>query len=138
MDVNRPVQVFTDIKKVQKPVKNFIVTPSDNMNVAKDSMNVSALDRQINVTGVGEMTLPPDRFSVTIKCKAVKETVQDAKLSVTRRLDYIIQSLKNVNLKVHKCFFSFLIAFHENIKMWDTCSVFETLLCPVNDLFLSS
>lgn len=120
MAVNRPVQVFTELKNLQKPSKSFVITENMNALNSKDTVNITALDRQINVTGVGEMALPPNRFSVTIKCKAVKETVQDAKFSVTRRLDYIIQSLKNVNLKEDD------YKVYQHVNYQDSAAVYES------------
>ncbi|BFZ24850.1 hypothetical protein BsWGS_27888 [Bradybaena similaris] len=78
--------------------KYAIVDSGGERDAAVSGCVVGSGDRQIVVTGVGELSLPPDRFSLTIKCKSSKENVQDAKNSVTRRLDYIVQTLKNYSL----------------------------------------
>lgn len=61
---------------------------------------ITARDRQIQVAGVGEVSVPPDRFSLTIRISTKKDNVQDAKNSVTRRLDYVKQTLTNHNVQV--------------------------------------
>lgn len=105
MSHTRPIQVFTDLKTANKYPRE--VTFGEKLSVAEfqDAVNVSATDRHIVVAGVGELTLPPDRFSITIKTRSSKENVQDAKNSVTRRVDYIIQTLKNNSLKVRVQYF---------------------------------
>ncbi|KAL8568829.1 hypothetical protein ACOMHN_035592 [Nucella lapillus] len=60
---------------------------------------IAARDRQIQITGVGEVSVPPDRFSLTIRISSKKDNVQDAKNSVTRRLDYVKQTLVNHNVQ---------------------------------------
>lgn len=98
---NRPIQVFTDMKQPSIPTRQFISNSNSNIanvyNKNKDALG--SVERQINVTGVGELTLPPDRFTITIKCKASKDNVEDAKASVAKRQDYIVQTLKNSYLK---------------------------------------
>ncbi|GFR63072.1 interleukin-1 receptor-associated kinase 1-binding protein 1 [Elysia marginata] len=77
---------------------DFAVTQATEKGI-QEAITLSSMDRQISVSGVGELTLGPDRYSITIKCQASKDSVQDAKNSVMRRADYIIQSLHNSALK---------------------------------------
>ncbi|KAI8735413.1 interleukin-1 receptor-associated kinase 1-binding protein 1 [Biomphalaria glabrata] len=96
-----PIQVFTELNN--KDPLRIGVGKAETFKINEISEpNISSanyFDRQINVTGIGELTLPPDRFSITIKCKSCKDNVQDAKNSITRRVDYIVQALKNSSLK---------------------------------------
>ncbi|KAK3780032.1 hypothetical protein RRG08_029725 [Elysia crispata] len=71
----------------------------DTEKEIQEAITLSSMDRQISVSGVAELTIAPDRYSITIKCNASKDTVQDAKNSVMRRTDYIVQSLQNSALK---------------------------------------
>ena len=57
-------------------------------------------ERQIKVTSIGELSLPPDRCKVLYTVRSAKEQVQDVKNSVTRRVDYIIQTLVNHQVRV--------------------------------------
>ena len=57
-------------------------------------------DNEIKVSALGELSLAPDRCTVTISVSSRKENVQDAKNSVSRRSDYIIQTLYNHHAKV--------------------------------------
>ena len=61
---------------------------------------VTAKDRQITVVGVGEVAAPPDRFSLTIRITSKKDNVSDAKNSISKRLDYVKQTLNNHNVQV--------------------------------------
>lgn len=54
----------------------------------------------IQVTAIGEVSEPPDRCRVYVSVKSNKEQVQDVKNSVARRLDYVIQTLHNHQIKV--------------------------------------
>ena len=57
-------------------------------------------ERQIKVTSISELSLPPDRCKVLYTVRSAKEQVQDVKNSVTRRVDYIIQTLVNHQVRV--------------------------------------
>ncbi|XP_076444954.1 interleukin-1 receptor-associated kinase 1-binding protein 1-like [Babylonia areolata] len=71
----------------------------DTSDAVDSGMFITARDRQIQVSGVGEVSVPPDRFSLTIRISSKKDNVQDAKNSVTRRLDYVRQTLTNHNVQ---------------------------------------
>lgn len=99
----RPIQVFTELKSNIKDQHNIRTAKNEMAKPAgfeiQENFQTSNSERQIHVTGIGELIQPPDRFSITIKCKSTKDNVQDAKNSITRRVDYIIQALKNYSLK---------------------------------------
>lgn len=50
--------------------------------------------REVQVTGVAEVSCPADRASVRVSVSSTKESVNEATDSVTRRLDYILQALR--------------------------------------------
>jgi len=81
----------------------------DKVKVEQDvnTRKVSEDCRQIQLDEIGEASLPPDRIRCIITCSNVKESVEAVKQSVTRRLNYITQALRNNHLKedqynVHK------------------------------------
>lgn len=49
----------------------------------------------------GEFTLPPDKVRLTLVIKSTKEVIEDAKQSVNRRSEYVIQTLKKNRIKVY-------------------------------------
>ena len=51
--------------------------------------------RQISVVGLGEVSCPPDCCSFQVCIRSSKENIDDVKNSVTRRLSYIEQVVKN-------------------------------------------
>lgn len=93
-----PAQVYAAIrcnavnKESQKLAKHAYV----------EDKNVPRKSSEITVTAKGELSLPPDRCRLYITISSAKETVQDVKNSVTRRLDYILQVLNNEQVKVSK------------------------------------
>lgn len=62
--------------------------------------DVKLIERQIQVSAVGEVTLPPDRCRLVVKIVSQKNNVDEAKSSVTRRLEYVLQTLYNHAIKV--------------------------------------
>lgn len=62
--------------------------------------DVKLIDRQIQVSAVGEVTHPPDRCKLLVKIISQKNNVDEAKSSVTRRLEYVLQTLYNHAMKV--------------------------------------
>lgn len=59
----------------------------------------SGARREIAVGGVGVVTLAPDQCLMTIAVSSSKEEIQEATNSVKRRLDYVVQALKNHHVK---------------------------------------
>jgi len=55
--------------------------------------------RQVTVSGMGEFSLPPDRVKLIVVITSTKSSVNEAKTSVTRRLKYIEQTLRNYGVK---------------------------------------
>uniref|UniRef100_A0A8C2HBC4 Interleukin-1 receptor-associated kinase 1 binding protein 1 n=1 Tax=Cyprinus carpio TaxID=7962 RepID=A0A8C2HBC4_CYPCA len=55
--------------------------------------------RVIQMTGCAELSCPPDRATVTISVKNSKEHVNDVTNSVTRRLEYILQTARQHDVK---------------------------------------
>jgi hypothetical protein len=64
--------------------------------------------RSINVSGHGELSLPPDRAKLIIIIKSVKEQIIDAKNSVNRRYEYIYQTIRKHKIPVSKILMFFL------------------------------
>ncbi len=56
--------------------------------------------RTITVCATGEFTLPPDKVRLTLSIKSSKELIEEAKLSVQRRFEYIFQTLRKNKVKV--------------------------------------
>lgn len=56
--------------------------------------------RVVQMTGCAELSCPPDRATVTISVKNSKENVNDVTSSVTRRLEYILQTVRQHDVKV--------------------------------------
>ena len=54
----------------------------------------------IQVTATGELSLAPDYCRLVVTVTANKQRVLDVKNSVTRRLDYVLQTLRNYQIKV--------------------------------------
>ncbi|XP_059157491.1 interleukin-1 receptor-associated kinase 1-binding protein 1 homolog [Physella acuta] len=101
MAYSRPIRVFTELQSKTSNPENIRLSKSiSNENSENAILNHAGyLDRQIHVTGIGELILPPDRFSINIRCKSTKATAQEAKDSINRRVDYIIQTLQNNSVK---------------------------------------
>lgn len=95
MNQFNPAHVYAGIRGVVRPA----VRQSEIVGAPDDGSVITARDRQIQVTGVGEVSVPPDRFSLTVRIFSKKDNVQDAKNSVTRRLDYVKQSFANHNVQ---------------------------------------
>ncbi|KAL7859724.1 hypothetical protein SRHO_G00148710 [Serrasalmus rhombeus] len=55
--------------------------------------------RRVEVTGSAELSSPPDRASLAVSVISSKESVNDAANSVTRRLEYILQTARQHGVK---------------------------------------
>lgn len=108
MSNNVPSQVFASITtrgKQQSLARREIDRfQSENMfsNITENFQikDTEKSERMIKVTAVGEVSLPPDRCRVAVKIQSLKDNVQDVKNSIQRRLDYVLQTLNNHNVKV--------------------------------------
>lgn len=80
------------------------VSRTNELQSKTNEENNNLLERTIDVWATGLITLKPDRAMVNIKVSTSqgKETASDAKNSVTRRSDYVIQTLHTHNVKVSK------------------------------------
>ncbi|XP_064595138.1 interleukin-1 receptor-associated kinase 1-binding protein 1-like [Liolophura sinensis] len=56
-------------------------------------------EREIQVWATGEMSLKPDRCRLCIKVTSTKDSIDEAKTSVSRRVDYVFQTLHNHGVK---------------------------------------
>jgi len=87
-------QLYGELKQngesevVEEPVNSVVMQQKKE----KDS-------RQIQVQESGEASLKPDRVKCVITCSNVKATVEEVKQSVSQRVDYITQTLRNNNVK---------------------------------------
>ncbi|MEJ1285598.1 interleukin-1 receptor-associated kinase 1 binding protein 1 [Cricetulus griseus] len=55
--------------------------------------------REVHVSGAAEVSASPDRAQVIVRVSSTKEAAAEAKKSVSRRLDYITQSLQQQGLQ---------------------------------------
>ncbi|XP_076128745.1 interleukin-1 receptor-associated kinase 1-binding protein 1 homolog [Alosa pseudoharengus] len=68
--------------------------------VAKETTAVAQIPpREVQVTGSAELSCPPDRATVSISVSSSKESVNDVKNSVSRRVEYIIQTVRQHDVK---------------------------------------
>ena len=69
--------------------------------------------RSINVSGHGELSLPPDKAKLIILIRSVKENINEAKNSVNRRFEYIYQTLKKyrVPVNINSSFLNYRLMF---------------------------
>jgi len=63
-------------------------------------LHIQSNVRVVQVTGCAEISCPPDRATVSISVKNSKENVNDVTNSVSRRLDYVIQTARQHDVKV--------------------------------------
>jgi len=97
MSAYTPSRVFAAMPSPGKKQLHIEENTSENL---VPLTNAKISDRHITVTSVGEVSLPPDRCRIVLRIKSLKDDIQDVKNSITRRMDYVIQTLHNHNLKV--------------------------------------
>lgn len=56
--------------------------------------------REVQVTGSAEVSCPADRATVSVSFKNSKESVNDVTNSISRRVEYILQTLRQHHVKV--------------------------------------
>lgn len=56
--------------------------------------------REVHVSGTAEVSALPDRAQVVVRVSSTKEAAAEAKKSVSRRLDYVAQSLRQQGVQV--------------------------------------
>ena len=93
-----PSKVFASLVSQvnSKSVAPTQIAKTDDIMIS----NGEKTDRLIKVTAVGEVSMPPDRCRVTVRIHSQKDNVQDVKNSIQRRLDYVLQTFQNHNVKV--------------------------------------
>ncbi|XP_060069678.1 interleukin-1 receptor-associated kinase 1-binding protein 1-like [Ylistrum balloti] len=92
----KPSQVFASVSS--PPRKQLKMEDIDFENITPLT-NVKVSDRYITVNAMGEVSLPPDRCKLTLRINSQKENVEEVKTSVTRRVDYVLQTLYNHSIK---------------------------------------
>ncbi|XP_029452875.1 interleukin-1 receptor-associated kinase 1-binding protein 1 [Rhinatrema bivittatum] len=83
-----PAQVFANLVPSQGGNPN-----QDQLGVAQE-MKTAAAVREVHVSGRAELSAVPDRARVSVHISNQKETAGEAKSSVVRRLEYIMQSIR--------------------------------------------
>ncbi|XP_065674372.1 interleukin-1 receptor-associated kinase 1-binding protein 1 isoform X1 [Hydra vulgaris] len=78
-----------------KPAQMFVSLNNDS-DESKDNVEKKCT-RQIRIHEVGEAVMKPDRIKSYLKLYASKDTVEAVKQSISRRIDYILQTLRNNN-----------------------------------------
>ncbi|CAM4677727.1 hypothetical protein PO909_014143 [Leuciscus waleckii] len=62
-------------------------------------LHIQSNVRVVQVTGCAEISFPPDRATVSISVKNSKENVNDVTNSVSRRLEYVLQTARQHDVK---------------------------------------
>ncbi|KAL5009820.1 hypothetical protein ScPMuIL_012125 [Solemya velum] len=86
---------------------------------SQKSLKPTTTSREIQVTAIGEIVQPPDRCRLVVQVSSVKDNVQDVKNSITRRTEYIIQTLRNHGIKDNE------IEVHKNLRRLDSAFQFD-------------
>ncbi|XP_064629122.1 interleukin-1 receptor-associated kinase 1-binding protein 1 homolog [Lineus longissimus] len=98
MSSYRPAKVFASISN--KPHSNSAKQSKKLENEETKQVTEKVVrENEIQVTASGDLCLRPDRCRVNIAISSSKENVQDVKNSVLRRLDYVVQTLHNQQVK---------------------------------------
>ncbi|KAA0707228.1 Interleukin-1 receptor-associated kinase 1-binding protein 1 -like protein [Triplophysa tibetana] len=100
--------------------------------VNQNSLHPQSNVRVVQVTGCAELSCLPDRATVVITVKNSKENVNDVTNSVSRRLDYILQTVrqndvKEENITVDKHLQREEEHFHMQAEVHVVFSNFETM-----------
>eukprot|EP00794_Sanderia_malayensis_P000410 gene410-1045_t len=95
-----PARILAQLSPAEQPMtaiqnQGRQKTDIENRNVVADNSTLNT----ITVSESGEATLLPDIARVFITYKSIKETVDATKHSVQRRIDYILQALRNNSVK---------------------------------------
>jgi uncharacterized protein YggE len=87
----------------QQKIKYTSITDVVNdtrLSVKRKASDLTTPKRIINVSAIGEFELPPDKAKLLITIRSCKSDVNEARNSIQRRLDYIVQNLKKNKVKV--------------------------------------
>ena len=91
-----PAQVFAQFTSSEEKPAKFIdmqESSQENMKNSPDMKDMASDTLQISETG--EMTVAPDYAQVIIICANTKDTVDEVKTSVNKRVEYILQTLRS-------------------------------------------
>lgn len=102
MSSYKTAQIFASIPGSPSKVQTRTDLPTEETVKVKTPKTGPETGNNIHVTASSQLSLEPDRCRVTIFVSSKKEQVQDAKNSVARRIDYIIQTLYNNHIKVRR------------------------------------
>lgn len=95
-----PSRVFTAVSTTAGDVYRDENESVFNRGRKQTPLHIQSNVRVVQVTGCAELSCPPDRATVTISVKNSKENVNDVTNSVTRRLEYILQTARQHDVKV--------------------------------------
>ena len=84
-----------------QPIGKFNLLPSEHTSSPLIFADKES-KRTISIMGTGEFTLPPDKVKLTIIIRSVKDHIDEAKLSVHRRFEYVFQTMKKHRIKVRE------------------------------------
>ncbi|MEQ2192539.1 hypothetical protein XENOCAPTIV_013215 [Xenoophorus captivus] len=79
--------------------------------------------REVQVTGVAEVSCPADRASVRVSVTSTKESVNEVTNSISRRLEYILQTIRVARHECCKMFPQIVVTFSEFQKMEQMCRI---------------
>ena len=101
MPLLKPAVAYATINtNSQTEIPQDILANQENKPDMETTKMSSHFQRELIVLAMGELSLTPDRCKVIYSLRSMKEQVQEVKNSVTRRLDYIIQTLLNHQVRV--------------------------------------
>ncbi|EDO32163.1 predicted protein [Nematostella vectensis] len=83
-----PAEVYAQFTTGEEPEKREKATTNDKQD-----------RKDIQITESAELSLAPDKARVLILCSSCKESVEEVKTSVNRRVEYILQTLKSYRIK---------------------------------------
>ncbi|XP_015362084.1 interleukin-1 receptor-associated kinase 1-binding protein 1 isoform X5 [Marmota marmota marmota] len=114
-----PSSVFVELVPwADRGQENNLITGGETRpNVCRpfSSTQAQAATREVHVSGTAEVSASPDRAQVAVRVSSTKEAASEAKKSVGRRLDYIMQCLQQQGLQV-------CLTFTEFGKMQNICN----------------
>ncbi|XP_013874716.1 interleukin-1 receptor-associated kinase 1-binding protein 1 homolog [Austrofundulus limnaeus] len=94
--------------------------------------------REVQVIGMAEVTCPADRASLRVSVSSIKESVNEVTESVTRRLDYILQALRqhfvtDADTSVRRFLHREADTYTMDVEVVVTFSSFETMeqICSI-------
>ncbi|XP_027783904.1 interleukin-1 receptor-associated kinase 1-binding protein 1 isoform X1 [Marmota flaviventris] len=98
-----PSRVFVELVPwASRGQENNLITGGETRpNVCRpfSSTQAQAATREVHVSGTAEVSASPDRAQVAVRVSSTKEAASEAKKSVGRRLDYIMQCLQQQGLQ---------------------------------------